>query len=129
MKSYSLNDGHENWACRGLARVSNASPVAGDGTLIVSSWNVGGDEGARITMAPWDEFLAANDKNHDGVLTKDEFPSGPIKDRFSQIDVNKDGQVTREGEYGAYARSSLPRRPINSSPSSPAAMATSPTPT
>jgi outer membrane protein assembly factor BamB len=72
--------------------------VAGDGTLIVSSWNVGGDAGARITMAPWDEFLAANDKNHDGVLTADEFPPGPIKDRFSQIDVNKDGRVTKE-EY------------------------------
>ncbi|HEY3898714.1 MAG TPA: PQQ-binding-like beta-propeller repeat protein [Chthoniobacter sp.] len=98
VKSYALNDGHENWACRGLARVSNATPVAGDGTLIVSSWNVGGDEGARIAMAPWDEFLAANDKDHDGVLTKDEFPSGPIKDRFSQIDVNKDGRVTKE-EY------------------------------
>jgi len=98
VKSYSVNDGRENWSCRGLARVANASPVAGEGMLLVSSWNVGGDAGDRVTMAPWDEFLAANDKNHDGVLTKDEFPPGPIKDRFSQIDVNKDGHVTRE-EY------------------------------
>jgi outer membrane protein assembly factor BamB len=66
--------------------------------LLVSSWNVGGDDSDRVTMAPFDEFLAANDQNHDGVLTKDEFPPGPVKDRFSQMDVNKDGRVTRE-EY------------------------------
>jgi outer membrane protein assembly factor BamB len=63
--------------------------------LIVSSWNVGGDEGAKIRMPPFDEFLAAHDRNKDGVLTKDEFPPGPLKDRFSQIDVDKDGRVTR----------------------------------
>jgi outer membrane protein assembly factor BamB len=98
VKSYAVNDGHEIWSCRGMARVSNATPVAGDGLLLVSSWNVGGDEGARVTMEPFDDFMAANDKNHDGVLTLDEFPPGPIRDRFSQIDVNKDGKVTRE-EY------------------------------
>jgi outer membrane protein assembly factor BamB len=93
-----VQDGHELWSCQGMARVSNATPVAGDGFLVVSSWNVGGDDGDRVTMAPFDEFLAANDANHDGVLTKDEFPPGPVKDRFSQMDVNKDGKVTRE-EY------------------------------
>jgi outer membrane protein assembly factor BamB len=98
VKSYAINDGREIWACRGIARVSNATPVSGDGVLLVSSWNVGGDAGERIALAPFDEFLAANDKNHDGVLTLDEFPPGPLKDRFSQIDVNKDGHVTRE-EY------------------------------
>ena len=98
VKSYAVTDGHELWSCKGMARVSNASPVAGDGLLIVSSWNVGGDEGARVTMEPFEDFLAANDHNHDGVLTLDEFPPGPVKDRFSQIDVNKDGHVTRE-EY------------------------------
>ncbi|WP_165920181.1 outer membrane protein assembly factor BamB family protein [Chthoniobacter flavus] len=98
VKSYAVKDGHELWSCQGTARVSNATPVAGDGMLLVSSWNVGGDAGARITMAPFEEFLAANDANHDGVLTKEEFPPGPIRDRFSQMDVNKDGKVTRE-EY------------------------------
>ena len=98
VRSYDLKDGRERWSARGMARVSNATPVAGDGVLIVSSWNVGGDEGDRVAMIPVDEFLAANDKNKDGVLTLDEFPVGPVKDRFSQIDVDKDGRVTRE-EY------------------------------
>jgi outer membrane protein assembly factor BamB len=98
VKGYAVKDGQELWSCKGLARVSNATPVAGEGMLLVSSWNVGGDAGDRVTMAPFDEFLAANDRNHDGVLTLDEFPPGPVRDRFSQIDVNKDGHVTRE-EY------------------------------
>jgi outer membrane protein assembly factor BamB len=98
VRGYNVHDGQELWSCQGMARVSNATPVAGDGLLLVSSWNVGGDPGDRVTMAPWEEFLAAQDANHDGVLSKDEFPPGPVKDRFSQIDVNKDGKVTRE-EY------------------------------
>ena len=98
VKGYAVKDGNELWSCQGTARVSNATPVSGDGMLLVSSWNVGGDDSDRVTMGPFDEFLAAHDTNHDGVLTKDEFPPGPIKDRFSQMDVNKDGKVTRE-EY------------------------------
>jgi outer membrane protein assembly factor BamB len=49
-------------------------------------------------MDPFEEFMTVNDKDKDGVLIKDEFPTGPLKDRFSQIDVNKDGKVTHE-EY------------------------------
>ena len=98
VRSYDPKDGRERWSSRGMARVSNATPVAEDGVLLVSSWNVGGDEGDRVSMAPFDEFAAANDKNKDGVLSEDEFPAGPVKARYSQIDVDKDGRVTRE-EY------------------------------
>ncbi len=98
VRGYEVRDGRQRWSSRGLARVSNASPVAGDGLLIVSSWNVGGDEGDRVTMVPFDEFSAANDASKDGLLVLDEFPKSPIRDRFSQIDVDKDGRVTR-GEY------------------------------
>lgn len=96
VKSYDPKDGKERWSARGMARVANASPVSGDGLLIVSSWNVGGDEGDRIAMPPFEQFAAQNDKDKNGTLAKDEFPAGPFKDRFSQIDVNKDGIVTRK---------------------------------
>ncbi len=98
LRSYEVKDGRERWSSHGMARVSNATPTAGDGLLVVSSWNVGGDEGGRVTMVPVGEFFAANDHDHDGALTRNEFPAGPIKDRFSQVDVNKDERVTRE-EY------------------------------
>ncbi|MBA3701110.1 MAG: PQQ-binding-like beta-propeller repeat protein [Planctomycetes bacterium] len=95
VRGYDLADGRERWRSAGLARVSNATPTAGDGQLIVSSWNVGGDDGARVTVPPVDEFLTANDRDLDGTLGKAEFPAGPLRDRYSQIDVDKDNKVTR----------------------------------
>jgi outer membrane protein assembly factor BamB len=102
VKSYSLKDGKELWSTSGMARVSNASPIAGDGLLYISSWNVGGDPADRITMEPVEKFLADNDKDKDGKLTIEEFPKSPVRDRFSQIDVNKDKIVTVQ-EYNDMA--------------------------
>lgn len=98
VRSYEAKDGRERWSSRGMARVSNASPVAGDGLLIVSSWNVGGDEGDRVKMEPFVPFAATYDTDKDGTLSRDEFPAGKVKDRFSQMDADKDGLVTR-AEY------------------------------
>lgn len=98
VRSYEVKDGRERWSSRGMARVSNASPVAGDGLLIVSSWNVGGDEGDRVKMEPFVPFAATYDTDKDGTLSRDEFPAGKVKDRFSQMDADKDGLVTR-AEY------------------------------
>ena len=36
-------------------------------------------------------FLAAQDKDKNGLLIEDEFPEGPLQDRFSIIDADKDG--------------------------------------
>ncbi len=98
VRSYDLKDGRQRWSARGMARVANASPVAADGVLLVSSWNVGGDEDDRVVMDPFEVFAAANDANKDGFLTLDEFPKGKLKDRYSQIDADKDGRVGRD-EY------------------------------
>lgn len=98
VRSYDIKDGKQRWSARGMARVANASPVAADGVLLVSSWNVGGDEGDRIEMEPFEAFAAVQDADKDGLLTLDEFPNGPIKARYSQIDADKDGKVTK-AEY------------------------------
>lgn len=98
LRSYDVKDGKQRWSVRGMARVANASPVAAAGVLLVSSWNVGGDEGDRIEMDPFEAFAAVQDGDKDGLLTVDEFPAGPIKGRYSQIDADKDGRVT-QAEY------------------------------
>ncbi len=61
-------------------------------TLFYASWNIGGDEGARITMRPFEELAREHDTNKDGKLTRDEIPAGPMRDRFTQIDLK---QATR----------------------------------
>jgi outer membrane protein assembly factor BamB len=100
VRGYDLQNGKQRWSIRGMARVANASPIAADGMLLVSSWNVGGDEDDRVLMDPYQDFAAANDADKDGLLTRDEFPKGKVKDRYSQIDADKDGRVTK-AEYEA----------------------------
>jgi outer membrane protein assembly factor BamB len=102
LSSYDPKTGALRWTCRGMARVANASPTAGDGLLFIASWNIGGDAGDKLVLPPHAEFLAQYDKNKDGQLAKDEFPTGPFKDRFSQFDLNKDGLVTK-AEYEGMA--------------------------
>jgi hypothetical protein len=58
-------------------------------------------------MEPFQDFALKQDANRDGILVKDEFPAGPIRDRFSQMDVDKDGKVTQEeyeGMRGMFAK-------------------------
>jgi outer membrane protein assembly factor BamB len=94
LTSYNLKDGSERWRYSGTSRVANSTPVFGDGLLFYSSWNIGGDEGARITMPPFEEFAREHDANKDGRFTREEIPAGPVRDRFTQIDLNKDGLAT-----------------------------------
>ncbi len=100
--SYHPENGQVLWSSRGLARVANASPAAGNGLLFVGSWNIGGDAGDRIVVPAFVEFMAQQDKNRDGKLDKEEFPPGPFRDRFTQFDLDKDGAVTR-AEYEGMA--------------------------
>jgi outer membrane protein assembly factor BamB len=99
-RSYDLKDGRQRWSAAGMSRVSNTSPIGTEEMLLVCGWNVGGDEDDRVEMEAHDTFLAAQDKDKNGLLIEDEFPEGPLQDRFTIIDADKDGQVTKD-EYDA----------------------------
>jgi outer membrane protein assembly factor BamB len=93
---YDVETGKEVWTVRGLARISNMTPVIGqDGTLYVTAWAAGADEGDRITAPPFDEMIARHDSNKNGTLESNELPEGPLKQRFALIDRDKDGHITR----------------------------------
>ncbi len=94
LTSYNVVDGTERWRYSGTSRVANSTPIFGDGLLFYASWNIGGDEGDRVTMPVFEEFAKESDKNSDGKLTREEIPAGPVRDRLSQMDLNKDGFVT-----------------------------------
>ena len=98
LRSYNLKDGSERWSFTGTSRVANSSPCASDGLLFSASWNIGSDPGDRITLEPYESFARQNDADKDGRFKKEEIPAGPLRDRFSQMDINKDGFVVRE-EY------------------------------
>jgi outer membrane protein assembly factor BamB len=93
---YHPQTGEERWRVSGLARITCTSPVIGDGMLLTSSWTTGGDRSSdRITMPPFDEVLAAQDRDRDGALTFDELPEGAAKQRFKHLDGNRNQKVER----------------------------------
>ena len=95
---YDFDTGRELWTVRGISRLVCVTPVVGnDGVLYVASWAGGGDAGERIQVGPFEEALA-DDANKDGLLAENELPKGPIKQRFTQVDRDKNGAITRD-EY------------------------------
>src|SRR5208283_4789703 len=96
---YDLANGKELWTVHGMARAVHMSPTVGpDGTLYAVGWTSGGDDNDRFNVPTFDEMLAKHDANKNGTLEFDELPPGPLKERFSMLDRDKDGHVTRE-EY------------------------------
>lgn len=100
---YDLETGAENWTVRGTARIVNMTPVVGaDNTLYVATYSPGGDDGARFTPPSTDELFAADaDKN--GTIELAEFPENPFKQRYTQIDRDKDEHISR-AEYESVRR-------------------------
>jgi outer membrane protein assembly factor BamB len=96
---YDYTSGKELWTVRGMARVMNMTPsVRADGTLYVAGYAAGADPGARIVAPPWNEMLEKYDANKNGTLEENELPTGDLKQRFSLIDRDKDGHITKD-EY------------------------------
>jgi outer membrane protein assembly factor BamB len=96
---YDLETGKEIWTARGIARTICATPVIGDdGRLYLSGWAAGGDPGAAIEVEPFDDVIKRLDKNGNGTLERDELTSGPMSVRFTQVDFDSNGSITR-AEY------------------------------
>ena len=98
---YDLETGNEAWTVRGISRMVSCSPTVGDdGMLYVAGWSAGGDENERISAEPFDSVAELKDTDKSGTLEESELKDGPIHQRFSQADRNKDGKLTKaEYEY------------------------------
>jgi outer membrane protein assembly factor BamB len=96
---YDLETGRELWTVRGMARAVHMTPTVGpDGVLYAAGWTAGGDDNDRFDVPSFADMLARHDANKNGTLERDELPDGPIKERFSMIDRDKDGHIT-QAEY------------------------------
>lgn len=96
---YDLQTGKEIWTVRGFARIANHTPSVSEANLYVSAWAPGGDIGERISVPSYVEFLKLNDKNANRKLEIKEIKtSSAIRNRFRQIDRNKDDHIT-SAEY------------------------------
>ena len=96
---YDFETGKELWTVRGISRMVSLSPfLTESGTLITGGWAAGGDESERISVQPFSVIKKDLDKTGNGTLEESELPKGDIKQRFPQVDRNKDGSLT-EAEY------------------------------
>jgi outer membrane protein assembly factor BamB len=96
---YDFETGRRLWTVRGVSRTVCSTPVVGDdGLLYVAGWSAGGDADDRISVGPFAEAAAEYDANHDGGLEESELPEGPIRQRFPQVDRDKDGRIS-QAEY------------------------------
>jgi len=93
---YDLETGKEAWTVRGISRTVVSSPSVGsDGHLYLAGWAAGGDEAEKIRVEPFDDVATLRDSNKDGLLEEEELKEGPVYQRFTQADRNKDGHLTR----------------------------------
>ncbi len=95
IKGYDIETGRELWSKGGLARIVNPTPVLGGGLLYMASFSPGGDPGERVSMQPFEEYAKANDTDKNGRFTQEEVTEPAMKQRFLQIDADKDGFITR----------------------------------
>ncbi|HET6423804.1 MAG TPA: PQQ-binding-like beta-propeller repeat protein, partial [Planctomycetaceae bacterium] len=96
---YDFETGKELWTVRGISRTVCMTPVVGDdGVLYLAGWAAGGDENEPIQLEPFDTAIIAVDKNDNTTIEESELTEGPVLQRFSQVDRNKDGHITKK-EY------------------------------
>lgn len=90
LDAYSVETGERTWWLRGLASLPIASPVLGDGLLVVNTF------GADTPPGPsWEEWLKS-DADRDGRLSEPEVRRQQKDfDEFGAIDVNADGFIDR----------------------------------
>ena len=95
---YDLETGKEQWSLGGLSRMVCMTPVVHKDRLYAAGWSAGGDEGERIKVEPFDKVVGSVDKNGDGAFSEEELPTGDIKQRFTQVDRDKDNLLSK-AEY------------------------------
>ncbi len=67
----------------------------------------GGDKGGRGPIS-YKKLLETNDKDKDGVLSKDELSGRNMWDRWQKADVNMDGKID-EKEFNDYQKKLMER--------------------
>ena len=95
---YDLENGEELWSLGGVSRMVCMTPVVTKDRLYAAGWSAGGEEGERIKVEPFAKVVASVDKNSDGAFSEDELPAGDIKQRFTQVDRDKNGLLS-QAEY------------------------------
>lgn len=103
-----LDTGETVWSTKAATTATSTPIIAGD-EVIVAAWNKMGEPELRPEIPAFEILLSQNDKDNNGLLTKDEWPvlwafhrpegqEAPMnggKIRFSQADKNRDEKFSK----------------------------------
>ena len=95
--AYAPDTGETVWSTGGLPSEMKSGAVIGDGVIYFSGYNTPENEpGRQVHMQPFEEVLAANDKDKDGRISRGEAPDERTRMYFPFIDLNQDGFLSAD---------------------------------
>jgi len=104
LMSYSLKTGAELWSVRGLTwQIKNTAVAGADGTIYVTGWAPGADQGESKPLPPFETAAGEIDANKNGRLEASELNPSQYKHGGSwrAIDLDSDGAIDAR-EWGFY---------------------------
>jgi len=94
MDAYSARDGEAVWWVVGLPSEMKSTPVVVGDLVYVSGFNTPeNDPGRQAALPTWQELLARDDANHDGVIQKEELSDARTKKYWDFIDTAGLGKI------------------------------------
>ena len=106
LTSYDAATGRKLWWVGGLSFEMKSTPVIGGTTIYVNGYGAPvNDPGKKIAIPSADDVWATADVDHDGLLSRAEFPALTGASWFDVADLDHSGSLTRD-EW-AYYRAAL----------------------
>ena len=101
LTSYAIDSGSKNWWVSGLSFEMKSTPVMSDDIIFVNGYGSPMNQPDKIVTVPhYQEVWKEQDKDGNGLLSKEELPEGKIQAWFSFMDLNHDKNMSPdEWEY------------------------------
>lgn len=92
--AYDADSGEIVWFARGLASEMKSVPVIVGDMVLISGYNTPENEpGKQVKLPDFADVLATNDKDKDGMISKDEAPDARTKRYFEFEDLDENGKL------------------------------------
>lgn len=106
LTSYAVDSGEKNWWVSGLSFEMKSTPVMSEDMIYVNGYGSPLNQPDKIITVPhYQEIWTEQDKDGDGMLTKEELPQGQIQSWFGFVDL--DGNKLLNPDEWEYYKAAL----------------------